>query len=130
MRLLFLFLIMMVTSFALLAQVAVPDAEVSKELLNLFMNFKTLGPVGIGMSVVVVLTQLSKTEIFGKIFKKMEYKRLFVTVIGQIYGMLFMVQSGSSWLNAAFIGLLSSGGAVAIWEAVKPLVEKKPNQPL
>lgn len=113
-------------SFCAFAQ-AVPDAEVSKELLNLLLNFKTLGPLGIGASVIVILTQLLKGDFFGNIFKGLNsnVKRLIITVLGQVYGLIFMVQSGSSWGNAAIIGLLSSGGAVAIWEAIKPLVEKK-----
>lgn len=117
----------LVFSSLALAQVAVPDVEISKGILDLILGYKVLGPIGIGSGVIVLLVNVLKSDFFGNLFKNLNplIKRLIITVLGVIYGVLFQVQSGIGWGNAIVTGLLASGGAVAIWEAVKPLIEKK-----
>lgn len=119
--------IALVFSSLALAQVAVPDVDISKGILDLILGYKVLGPIGIGSGVIVLLVNILKSDFFGNLFKNLNplIKRLIITILGVIYGVLFQVQSGIGWGNAIVTGLLASGGAVAIWEAVKPLIEKK-----
>jgi hypothetical protein len=102
-----------------------PEGDAVQSFLALIANWKVLGPVGIGSGIIVVLLQVLKSPTMGSWFKNVEYKRIVITVFGQIYGVLFLIQSGQSVINSIVVGLFASGGAVAIWEAVKPLVEKK-----
>lgn len=108
-----------------LDSVEVPEVDPAKAIVELVTNWKTMSPVAIGSMIILILVQILKSSLFGQFFKHLEWKRLLITILGVIYGILYLVSTGTSWLSAAVIGLISAGGAVAIYEAVKPLLEKK-----
>lgn len=105
---------------------SIPEGGDLSSLISLFMNYKTLGPVGIGAAAVLALIQLFKSNLFGSFFKNLSpaVKRLVITVLGQVYGILYSIASGKTVGDAILTGLIVSGGAVLIWEAVSPLFKK------
>lgn len=94
----------------------VPSVDPLQALADLVLNFKSMSPIGIGMALIAILTQLTKVVPF---FAGWKYTRFMVVALGQLYAIGYMVSTGSSWLNAAVMGLIASGGAVAIYEAFK-----------
>jgi predicted branched-subunit amino acid permease len=45
-------------------------------------------------------------------------------ILGVAYSILMAMQKGASLIEAAIMSLLVSGGAVAIYEILKPLISK------
>lgn len=123
----FMFMLSMVPVFAQSGLPAsIPEGGDLSSLISLFMNYKTLGPVGIGAAAVLALIQLFKSDLFGSFFKNLSpaVKRLVITVLGQVYGILYLIVSGKSVGDAILTGLIASGGAVLIWEVVSPFFKK------
>jgi len=108
--------------FLLLASDVSPEPTTT--LLDLIKNWKEMTPLGIGMGLVSMLVQALKSDKLGGLFKNFKYKRTLIVILGQIYAIGLMVVQGSSWISAIITGLISSGGAVAIYEAIKPLFSR------
>lgn len=92
----------------------VPDVDPLAQLLLLIRDWKAMGPLALGMGVVILLVQGVKR--FAPGFK---YSRLAVTVMSCLYGIGLAVMGGSTWLEASISVLIVGGGAVAIYEAFK-----------
>ena len=60
---------------------------------------------------------------FGK--RSALVKRILIIVLGQVFAILTAIIGGTSWTDAIISGLISSGGAMAIWEVIKPIFVKK-----
>lgn len=116
---LFLFLLPM-AAFAVDVPIVVPDGDPLQLLLNLVMNFKSIGPLAAGSVVVMILAQVFK-QFVAEDFK---YKRLVVTALGIIYGVLLAVSKGMGFGPAVVTAIFVSGGAVALYEALKPSLQK------
>lgn len=97
----------------------VPEGNPVESLLALIKDYKAMSPFAIGMASIAVIVQLLKAEFFGAFFDKFKYKRLLIAALGQAYGILFLLASGSSVVDAFIVGFVSSGGAVALYEAYK-----------
>ncbi len=99
---------------------ALPEADLGKILLQLLTNWKTLGPLGIGMLVVLALTQLLKLVKLPS-----AWNRLTVTVLSVAYSVLLGLSQNMS-LGAILVAtLLTAGGAVALYEAIKGVIRLK-----
>lgn len=131
-NLIFLFL-----TFCLLSMVAMPllasEGEVVgldvivDSILALIKNWKGLGTLGALSSILVLLVQLLKTELLGGWFegKAPLVKRALIVIFGVINGVILSVWTGGlSWMEAIMGGLLVSGGAMAIYEVIKPFIKK------
>lgn len=92
----------------------VPDVDPLPALFELIKNWKTVGWMGAGMTIVVILVQLLKTV--GQNFK---YSRLAVTVLSVLYAALVKYQESLSIWDALITTVIVGGGAVAIYEAWK-----------
>lgn len=109
--------------------VAVASSDIGSVLLNLIMNWKTMGPLGIAIVVVNLIVSVMKSDSVGNIFKKLDplLKGLLITVLGQIAGILSQVVNGvaegksmgAAIASSILFGLVTSGGAVAIYQAYK-----------
>ena len=122
-----LFLLVAVISMAAFGQ-SVPDQiNAGQLLLELVKDYKTMGPLGIGMSLVLLTVWILKTKMLGSIFKGLKpvYKRVVIVVLGQAYALLYMLQSGMDFSEALITGVFMSGGAMAIYESFKPFLPKK-----
>ena len=124
-----LLLVLFLSLFTLAAfgQVVPETINAGQLLLELVTDYKTMGPLGMGMTAVLLTVWLLKTKFLGSIFKALSspVKRVVVVVLGQVYGLLYMVQSGMGWGEAAISGIFMAGGAMAIYEAIKPLLPSK-----
>lgn len=101
------------------------EGDPTLTLIKLVTEWKAMSPVAIGAMVILLLIQLLKSSFFGGFFKSLEWKRFFITFLGIAYGVVYLISSGTPWLHALVVGLLSSGGAVAIYQALKPILDKK-----
>lgn len=114
-------------SLSLFAQEIPANPDIAKILMELFTDWKGLGGLGIGMSVIVLIAQLLNMTVVDKLFEGKVariIKQALVLLLGQIYTVLFLVKSGTGGLNAV-IGLVASGGAMALYTVIKPLWEKE-----
>lgn len=93
----------------------------------LVTNWKLLGTWGISSTILVIVIAILKgpwsKDWFGS--KSSLRKRLIIIVLGQILGIIHAVMGGAIWYMAIITGLIVSGGAIAIYESVKPLFSKK-----
>jgi len=113
------------TQSEVLTTIEVPSVDPAQAIVDLVTNWKEMSPLAIGASIILLLIQLLKSSLFGGFFKHLEWKRFFITFLGVLYGVVYMVSTGSPWINAIVVGVISTGGAVAIYEALKPILEKK-----
>lgn len=92
-----------------------PDVDPVTQILSLIANWKTGGVIGAGMGIVVLLGQLAK-QFLPEGFK---FKRLLVVVLSCVYGVLASIVQGTPPLAAILVILVTSGGAMALYEALK-----------
>ncbi len=96
--------------------ISVPDADIAALLLQLAMNYKTLGVMGI----LIILTLLSVQLIKKMVPEDFKYKRLVVLLVSIAYSILSgVVIPGSNTASVILSVFISSGGAVALFEALK-----------
>lgn len=116
---LFLFLFIVVihaASLVLAADFPVPDGDVAGTLLNLAVNYKTLGVVGILSAATLVSVQAMKAFLPDG----WKYKRLLTLGASIGYSVLSgILLPGSSMPSVLVTVFLTSGGAVALYEALK-----------
>jgi type IV secretory pathway VirB2 component (pilin) len=117
MRSLYFVLAITIFPLALLANIGVPDGDPLQTLLQLIANWKASSPIAIGMGIIVFVVQAMK-----KFLGDFKFKRAIVTVLGVAYSVLVAIVNGLSPAEAAVMVLFVSGGAVALYEAIKPLL--------
>lgn len=106
-----------------------PEGNPQETLTLLIKDWRNLSPIAIGILFVLFMVQASKAGWVETVFNffgwkhVLEWKRFIVTFFGFIYGLLFLISTGSSYLNATVVFILSSGGAVALYEGAKPLLK-------
>ncbi len=117
----FLFLVVAcpVVLFAVDVPIVVPDADPFQLLLQLVTNFKAMGPLAIGAAIITLLVQVLK-----KFVGDFPYKRAVVASLGVVYGVVLAMLQGLGVLEALVTALFVSGGAVAIYEGLKPVMAK------
>lgn len=105
---------------------SVPESGDIAASINILLNAKALGAIGLGAAIILIVVQFLKSSLFDQIFKSLDpkYKRLLITLLGVVYGVLYLIVSGKSGAEAIMVGLFSSGGAVAIFEAIAPFLKK------
>jgi len=109
------------------SEVFVPIDQVVDATLNLVKDGKGMSKLVLSMGVLNLLVMLLRTAMLSAYFDKKSpgVKRFIILVLGQILGILSAVEGGLSPLSAIIGGLITSGGAVALFEAYKPLMKKK-----
>ena len=113
-------LLLFTMSFAAFAEgIVPPDGDPLATLLQMLMNWQALSPLAIGASVIVIVMQVMK-----KYVGDFNFKRLLVTLLGVVWGVVTARMNGLGLLEALVAALITSGGAVALYEAVKPLLPK------
>ena len=98
---------------------------VTKSLKHLVSEKKSV--LSVSIAVLMLLLQLIKSKLvkgwFGS--RSRLVRRSSVIVLGQVLAIFSMVSMGQSWLTSIIAGLITSGGAVAIYElAIKPWMKK------
>lgn len=117
-------LVMTMTAVFAQALPADPNAAVDWATLigQLIANPKAMTAAFIGALVVLVIVQAMKSEALGKIFKFIpdQAQLLVITVLGQLYAVLLhALVLKDQQISVALVGVLSSGGAAAIFNGLK-----------
>ncbi len=101
---------------AVAGEIVVPDGDIAKLLLDLAMNYKAMGLLG-SLSIVTVLT----VEVLKRFAPEdWKFKRLAVLAVSIVYGIVSgLMIPGSNIISVLMTVLLSSGGAMALYEALK-----------
>jgi len=125
-------LFMLFPVMLLAADVVIPDAPGAEQIIDaivaLISNWKVLGTWGIASSVLVIIVMILKSGFTDFLFKWNEQaplvKRVIIVVLGQVIGIITTIATGTVWYSAVITGLFASGGAITIYEALKPLFAK------
>jgi hypothetical protein len=103
----------------------VPEGDITKLLLDLATNYKALGLTGS----LVIATLLTVQAIKAWVDDNWKYKRLLTLAVSIVYSVLAgMVIPGSNVATIVVSVFITSGGAVALYEALKGagIIKKKP----
>jgi len=115
-------LVLGVSMIARAAGLEVPEGDPLAALLNLVLNFKAMGPVAIGSLATTIIVQSLRKFLPSSIARKGA-----VVGLGVLYAVLQSIIGGLGILDALVLVLLTSGGAVALYEwVIKPIIKPKP----
>ena len=97
------------------------------KIAELITNWKAMGTLAIVSAIIIIIIQILKTKLVGGWFGKRSplMKRAILVILGQISGIVLMVLGGIDWIPAIMTGLVTSGGAMSIYEVIKPFFAKK-----
>lgn len=111
----FLFLsLIFLAPVAVFGVTEVPDGDPLSALLNLVLNFKTISPLAIASSAIVIFVQLVKKYMPG--FK---YYDIVVVLGGLIYGTIQSLMSGMDIFSSLVFIFITSGGAMMLYNLFK-----------
>lgn len=98
------------------ASFPIPEGDIAKLLIQLATDYKTLGVLGI----IIIITLVSVEVIKKFVSDQWKFKRLLVLGVSIVYSLLsgFVVQ-GSNVLTVIVTVFITSGGAMALYEALK-----------
>lgn len=107
----------------------IPDqptlSNIFDAIVELVVNWKVLGSFGIASAILSILIMCLKADFTDFLFKwstKGHYvKILIIVILGQGAGIIAAISTGMKWQTAVFSGLITSGGAMVIYNAAKPL---------
>lgn len=133
----FLFgLLIVLISLSAIAQTLPSDATLELDWIKfigeLIANPKALKGVFIGFLVILAVVQFLKSSFVNKVFKNLDPKVQFalITILGQLYALAYkLLILKSEGAETVIFGFITSGGAVALWNAVKLLLPQK-KQPI
>jgi len=118
MRFIGLFMCLMIAfiSLAFAQDFPIPDGDITALLLKLATDYKTLGLMGI----LSIATLLTVQAVKAWVADEWKYKRLTVLAVSIVYSILAgVVIPGSNVVSVVVSVFVSSGGAVALYEALK-----------
>lgn len=116
MRFLLVCLLALIATTVFAVPPEIPDVDPIAALVELVKNFKDLGTLPLAMSVIVIAVQVIK-----KYFINSKYAFLLVTVLSLAYGGAHAMVNGAGLSSALVLVLITQGGAIAIYEAIKAL---------
>lgn len=106
----------LVSIVARAADFPIPEGDVAAILIGLASNWKALGIIGIISGLTIVSVQAIKKFVSDE----WKYKRLTVLAISIVYSILSgLVVPGSNVVSVVITVFLTSGGAMALYEAAK-----------
>jgi len=127
-----LYFILLFKAFAY-AQVMPENPDEAKLIMDLVTNYKSMGSVALAMTSITLLVQFLKWAVLKDFYEALGkkigdgkvkvIKQLSVYVLGLAYSVLFLIKNGTPWAHA-FMGVLVGGGAINIYNLVKPLWKK------
>lgn len=97
----------------------IPEADLFAKLAELILNWGALSSMMKGSLIVIILTQVVK-----QLSDEFKYKNLLVAIFSVLYG-VFQLLAGdvSSTLGAVVSVLFTSGGALLLYNALKPFLK-------
>lgn len=113
-----------------LDETPVPFGTLLESVGELIKNWKGLSGIGLASSLLALVIQALKTELLGGLLNKAgplgpNIRRLIIFVLGQISGIVLSFAGGKfSLVEAIITGLITQGGAVALYEHLKPFFKR------
>ena len=112
------------------ADVPITFSELLDSFIDVIGNWKGMTGLAIASSIVMLLVQSLKTDIIqawlGKVWPDSKTGRRFIIfLLSQISAIIIGMTSGHSLIDSIVTGLFVQGGAVAMYEHLKPLFKKK-----
>ncbi len=100
--------------------------QLIEQLVYIITNYKVAGTLGTIVMAIILMVNILKSSVFNNVFQKLDpiIKRAAVTVLGVSITLLTLKLQGLGWFESIVTALFTTGGAVAIYEAIKPLVKK------
>lgn len=100
--------------------------QLVEQFVYIITNFKLGGTLAAISMVIIFLVNLLKSSATGDIFDSLgrKTKRLIITVLGVAVTIIGLMLGGVPFFSALVTGLFTTGGAVAIWEVLKPMISK------
>jgi len=96
------------------SSIVVPDGDPLGALLSLVMTWGSMAPLVKASAIIMISVQA-----FKKFAPDFKYMKVVVVVGGVIYGAVQSMMTGMTLVNAVVFVLLTSGGAVALYELLK-----------
>lgn len=98
----------------------VPEVDLFEKIADLILNWKSMGTIAKGSVIVMVLTQIVKQV------KDFKYKNVLVALLAIAYG-VFEAMTGDVSVKSAIVTVMfSGGGAVFLYNALKPFLKSIP----
>ena len=114
-----------------LDETPIPIGTAIDAILGIIKNRDGWKGIGMASSILACLIQLGKSDTLGGFLDKSGrfgpyIRRLIILLMSQTMGFIISFSSGKfSWIDAIVTGLITQGGAVAIYEHIKPFFAKK-----
>lgn len=105
-----------VVTFAAIGDV--PEGDPFANLLNVILNWQTMGVLVLASSIVTIVMQAMK-----KFIGDFKFKRLINVLLSTVLAVLATAATGASWPSAVALALFTSGGAAAIYNELLPLLK-------
>jgi hypothetical protein len=90
------------------------ESDLAGAIMAIISNWESMGTLVIAVSIVNLGTYLIQ-----KYVTKGAWKRLTVALLGLANSILMMIVQGTEWWKAIIAGLVSSAGAMAVYDAYK-----------
>lgn len=103
-------------------------SDIIATLVELVKNWKGLGVMGIISGFVVLLVEFAKATFLSSLWAKWGTltQHAVVVTLAWISQILIGVTHGMPWLDSIIAGLVTGGGAIAIYEAVAGAIKGPP----
>lgn len=98
----------------------VPEVDIFEKVAELILNWESMGTIAKGSLIVMILTQVVKQ------ISDFEYKNIVVAVLAIAYGVFEALVGDVSVGSAIVTVMFSGGGAVFLYNALKPILKKIP----
>lgn len=114
----FVFVSSLVFGEVLPPELTVPEGDPLAGFIQLFLNFKTLSPLAIGSSIVIIIVQALK-----KFMPTTNLTRGLAVGLSVAYGIFQAMISGLGFMQALVLVMFTLGGATLVYEyVIKPLL--------
>lgn len=99
----------------------VPISDIFNDAVELIKNWKGASVFVILSGVLTIIIEVGKQTFLQPFWDKAgkTVKKIVITCLGQILGIILGLSKGLKWYEALIAGLITSGGAVAIFNAFK-----------
>lgn len=106
-------------------------SDVLTSIVNIVQNWKGMTAIGVISAFVVLLVQVAKVTFLESLWEKWgtTKKHAFIVCLGVISQILVQVVKGSNWTDALIGGLVTGGGAIAIYEGIAGVFKAPPAPP-
>ncbi len=103
-------------------------SDIIASLVDLVKNWKGMGVMGIISGIVVLLVEIAKATFLSSLWAKWGTltQHAVVVSLAWISQILIGVTHGMPWLDSVIAGLVTGGGAIAIYEAVAGAIKGPP----